>query len=110
MSYLSILFVSLLCVLRFISLMKRYFVTIVMAVLLAGLGSYVYWVELPTERTKTETETIEKKLVPFAEREITGVTVHSESGDIVMISKDGAWRSPRKRLSACASVRRKCWC
>ncbi|MEP6887648.1 MAG: DUF4340 domain-containing protein [Nitrospirales bacterium] len=72
--------------------MKRYSLTIVMAVLLAGLGGYVYWVELPTERTKTETEATEKKLLPFTEREITGVTVHSESGDIVLVSKDGAWR------------------
>lgn len=71
--------------------MKRYLLTIVMAVLLAGLGGYVYWVELPTERTKTETEATEKRLLPFTEREITGVTVHSESGDIVLISKDGVW-------------------
>jgi hypothetical protein len=72
--------------------MKRYLLTIVMAVLLAGLGGYVYWVELPTERTKTEAEATEKKLLPFTEREITGVRVHSESGDIVMVSKDGAWQ------------------
>lgn len=71
--------------------MKRYLVTIVMAALLAGLGGYVYWVELPTERVKTETEAAEKKLLPFTERDITGVTVHSESGDIVLISTDGAW-------------------
>jgi Domain of unknown function (DUF4340) len=72
--------------------MKRYGITIVMAVVLAGLAGYVYWVELPTERAKTETEAIEKKLLPFTEREITGVTVHSESGDIVLISKDGTWQ------------------
>jgi hypothetical protein len=72
--------------------MKRYLVTIVMAVVLAGLGGYVYWVELPTERAKTETEATEKKLLPFTEREITGVTVHSESGDIVLASKDGTWQ------------------
>jgi hypothetical protein len=72
--------------------MKRYLVTIAMAVLLAGLGGYVYWVELPTERAKTETEATEKKLLPFTERVITGVTVHSESGDIVLVSKDGVWQ------------------
>jgi len=37
--------------------MTRYLITIAMAILLAGLGAYVYWIELPTERTKTETET-----------------------------------------------------
>jgi hypothetical protein len=72
--------------------MRRYGLTIVMAVLLAGLGGYVYWVELPTERAKTETEATEKKLLPFTEREITGVTVHSESGDIVLVSKNGTWQ------------------
>ena len=48
--------------------MKRYSLTIVMAVLLAGLGGYVYWVELPTERAKTDTEATEKKLLPFRRR------------------------------------------
>lgn len=72
--------------------MKRYSLTIVMAVLLAGLGGYVYWVELPTERAKTDTEATEKKLLPFTEREITGMTVHSDSGDIILTSKDGAWQ------------------
>ena len=76
----------------FFESMKRYVVTMVMAVVLAGLGGYVYWVELPTERAKTETEATEKKLLPFTEREITGVTVHSESGDIVLVSKDGTWQ------------------
>jgi hypothetical protein len=72
--------------------MTRYWLTLMMAVLLAGLGGYVYWVELPTERAKSETETAEKKLLPFTEREITGLTVHSESGDIVLASKDGRWQ------------------
>jgi len=72
--------------------MKRYWTTVLMAVLLAGLGGYVYWVELPAERAQTETEATEKKLLPFTEREITGVTVHSASGDVVLTSKDGSWR------------------
>ena len=72
--------------------MKRHGLTIVMAVVLAGLGGYVYWVELPTERAKTEMEATEKKLLPFTERQITGLTVHSESGDIVLVSKDGIWQ------------------
>lgn len=72
--------------------MKRYSLTVVMAVLLAGLGGYVYWVELPTERAKTETEASGKKLLPFTERDITAVTIHSESGDVVLVSKDGGWQ------------------
>ena len=48
--------------------MTRYLITIAMAILLAGLGAYVYWIELPTERTKTETETTEKKLLPIEQQ------------------------------------------
>ena len=72
--------------------MTRYLITIAMAILLAGLGAYVYWIELPTERTKTETETTKKKLLPIEQQEITGLTVHSESGDVALAAKDGSWR------------------
>ncbi|MER3425148.1 MAG: hypothetical protein C4293_19905, partial [Nitrospiraceae bacterium] len=63
-----------------------------MAVVLAGLGTYVYWVELPEERAKTQTETEEKKILPFEEREITDLTVRSEMGEVVLTSKNGAWK------------------
>ena len=72
--------------------MTRYLITIAMAILLAGLGAYVYWIELPTERTKTETETTKRKLLPIEQQEITGLTVHSESGDVALAAKDGSWR------------------
>lgn len=63
-----------------------------MAVMLAGLGGYVYFVELPEERAKTQTEAAEKKILPFEEREITELTVRSEMGEVVLASKDGAWK------------------
>lgn len=84
--------------------MKRYFITIAMAALLLTLGGYVYWVELPAERTKTASEATEKKLLSFEQQEITGLMVHSDSGDVVLALKDGIWRitSP---LSVDADVR-----
>lgn len=63
-----------------------------MAVMLAGLGGYVYFVELPEERAKTQTEAAEKKILPFEEREIIELTVRSEMGEVVLASKDGAWK------------------
>ena len=72
--------------------MPRYWLTIVMTLLLASLGGYVYFVELPSERTKTETEAADKKILPFAERDITGLTVRSDSGEIVLSGKDRSWQ------------------
>jgi hypothetical protein len=73
--------------------MKRYGLTILMAVVLAGLASYVYWVELPSERTKTLAETQEKKLLPFEEKDISGLTVRTESGEVVLAPDEHrAWK------------------
>jgi hypothetical protein len=62
--------------------------TIVLAVALAGLGAYVYLVELPSERAKTEAETQEKKIIPFAETEITALTLRSAAGNIGLATGD----------------------
>ena len=72
--------------------MPRYWLTIVMTLLLASLGGYVYFVELPSEHMKTETEAAEKQILPFAERDITGLTVRSDSGEIVLSGKDRSWQ------------------
>lgn len=69
--------------------MRRYLATLVLAVALAGLGTYVYFVELPAERAKSEAESREKQLLPFTEREITGLTVTSLA-DKVVLASDGA--------------------
>lgn len=73
--------------------MRRYLPTIVMAMLLGGLASYLYFVELPTERAKERTETQEKQLLPFEQREITGLTVRSQAGELVLSPGDGrSWK------------------
>lgn len=64
--------------------MTRHRFTILMAVVLAGLGTYVYFVELPAERTKVQTETAAKKILPFEDREITAVTVRTDAGEVVL--------------------------
>jgi hypothetical protein len=74
--------------------MTRYWPTLAMAALLAGLGAYLYFVEFPTEREKRSTETQSKKLLSFEERAITGLTVHGSGGgpDIVLVPDDKrAW-------------------
>ncbi|WP_447979849.1 DUF4340 domain-containing protein [Candidatus Nitrospira bockiana] len=68
--------------------MRRHWLTILMALTLAGLGAYVYFVDLPTERSKTEAETAEKQILPFTEREISGLTVRTATGEIVLTKND----------------------
>jgi uncharacterized protein DUF4340 len=70
--------------------MTRFWPTIVMAALLAGLGAYLYFVEFPTERQKLRADTQAKKLLPFEERAITGLTIHASAGgpDIVLAPDD----------------------
>ena len=63
-----------------------------MALVLIGLGAYVYYVELPAERTQSETEAKEKKILPFTERDITGLTMATGSSRLVLASKDGRWK------------------
>lgn len=70
--------------------MKQYGFTIALAISLVGLGAYLYLVEFPTERQKLQTDTQAKKLLPFEERAITGLTVHTAAGgpDIVLTPDD----------------------
>lgn len=73
--------------------MKRYWFTILMAFALAGLAAYVYWIEMPSERSQTVTETQEKKLLPFEQRDITGLTVRTESGEVLLVPDEGrSWK------------------
>lgn len=73
--------------------MKRYGVTILMAVVLAGLAGYLYYVELPSERDRSAKEAEGQKLLPFDEQAITGLTVRTEVGEVTLVP-DGnrVWR------------------
>jgi hypothetical protein len=70
--------------------MTRYGATIALAILLTGLGAYLYFVEYPSERAKHRADAQAKKLLAFEEREITGLTVRSASGgpEIVLAPDD----------------------
>ncbi len=69
--------------------MSRYWVTILMAVVLAGLGAYVYYVDLPAERAQTAKETAEKQLLSLTEKDITGLTVRTAGQEIVLVAGPG---------------------
>jgi hypothetical protein len=72
--------------------MNKYFPTLLLAVALTGLGAYVYFVEMPAEKQKVETETKEQILLGIPEREITRLTVQWPSaGSVVLEKKDGRW-------------------
>jgi hypothetical protein len=73
--------------------MKRYLPTLIMVVMLAALGAYLYFIELPTARTKDQAETKEKKLLPFEQREISSVTVETGGGKVVLTREEnGPWK------------------
>jgi hypothetical protein len=66
--------------------MSRYRATIVLALLFAGLGAYLYLVELPNQQQQEETEARKSKLLSFDEKAITGLTVKSDQGTIELKS------------------------
>ncbi|MDE3242216.1 MAG: DUF4340 domain-containing protein [Nitrospirota bacterium] len=73
--------------------MKHLWLTIAMAVVLAGLGAYVYFVELPSERSRTAADTQDKTLLPFEEQDITGLTVRTDVGEVVLTPDEtGTWK------------------
>lgn len=69
--------------------MARYWPTITLAGIFAGLGLYLYFVELPGQRTEVATATQAKQILPFAEAEITTVTVRGHSGEVVLTQAPG---------------------
>ncbi len=53
----------------------RYWPTLLMVIVLAGLGGYLYWVELPTKTREEKQEHEEKQLLSLPESTISGMTV-----------------------------------
>ena len=64
--------------------MARYWPTLILAVLFAGLGLYLYFIEIPEQRTEVTTATQAKQILPFAEAQISALTVRSQSGEVIL--------------------------
>jgi hypothetical protein len=79
--------------------MRRYLTTALLALVLGGLGAYLYFVELPTARTKDLIETKEKQLLRFEQQDISGLTLETDAGKVVLTrGETGTWKivSPLK--------------
>ena len=72
--------------------MPRYMPTLLMLVILAGLGGYLYLVELPTKEREEKQETTQKQLLPFPETAITGLSITTAQGPIKFkLDAPGKW-------------------
>ena len=70
----------------------RYRTTLLLLVILAGLGGYLYWVELPAKQTEEKQAVEEKTLLGLPESEITLLTVSTPQGNVEMKKKEsGGW-------------------
>jgi hypothetical protein len=63
-----------------------------MLLILAGLGGYLYFVELPNETLEATRETQSKTLLPFPETAITGLTISTAQGPVELKQQaPGSW-------------------
>ncbi|MBS0182513.1 MAG: DUF4340 domain-containing protein [Nitrospira sp.] len=72
--------------------MTRYWPTLLLLVILAGLGSYLYLVELPAEQREEKQENAQKQILPFPETAITGLSITTARGPIQFkLVEPGKW-------------------
>ena len=69
--------------------MARYWPTVLLAGVLAGLGLYLYLVELPEQRTELVTANQAKQILPFEQAQITALRVRGHSGEVVLSQPPG---------------------
>jgi hypothetical protein len=70
----------------------RYWPTVLMLVILAGLGSYLYVVEFPSTQREIKQEAEQKQLLPFPETTITGLAITTAQGPVELTRADsGSW-------------------
>lgn len=63
-----------------------------MLIILAGLGGYLYLVEIPTQQQEVKQETEQKKLLLVPETAITGLAITTTQGSIQLSRAEaGAW-------------------
>lgn len=66
----------------------RYWPTLLLLLILAGLGGYLYFVELPAKQSEEKQAVEQQTLLPFPETEITGLTVSTPQGVVEMKRKE----------------------
>jgi len=70
----------------------RYWPTVLMLVILAGLGGYLYVVEFPTTQREVKQEAEQKQLLSFPETAITGLAITTAQGLVELTRTDsGNW-------------------
>lgn len=63
-----------------------------MVLVLAGLGGYLYFVEVPTKQREEKQETEQKQLLPFPETAITGLSITTTQGPVELkLTEPGKW-------------------
>lgn len=60
--------------------MRRYWPTLLMLIVLAGLGGYLYLVEFPAKEREEKQESEQKHILPFPETAITGLSITTAQG------------------------------
>ena len=61
----------------------RYWPTLVMALLLAGLGLYLYAVELPRQESDERQDRADKKVLLFEQEALSGLTIKTDQHELV---------------------------
>jgi hypothetical protein len=70
----------------------RYWPTLLMLVILAGLGGYLYFVEIPTKQLEDSQESAQKRLLSFPDAAITGLTLTTTEGPVELkLLEPGKW-------------------
>jgi hypothetical protein len=72
--------------------MTRYWWTLFMFIVLAGLGGYLYLVEFPAKQREEKQESQQKQLLPFPETAITGLSITTAQGPVEFkLTEPGKW-------------------
>ena len=66
-------------------------ITIVLALIVLGLGGYILFVDIPQTRQFQKQETQERQLLPFDDRDITKIT-WATANETIRLERDEKWR------------------
>jgi len=66
-------------------------ITVVLALIVLGLGGYILFVDIPQTRQFQKQETQERQLIPFDDRDITTIT-WATANETIHLERDDKWR------------------